>query len=43
MGYDKRDGEFEKKDGSWNIHFGEFDIAEQLEGICCQDRGCCQQ
>jgi hypothetical protein len=33
MGYEKRGGEFEKKDGGWNIQFGEFDLAEQLEGV----------
>jgi hypothetical protein len=33
MGYEKRGGKFEKKVGGWNIHFGEFNVAEQLEGM----------
>jgi hypothetical protein len=33
MGYEKRGGKFEKKVGGWNIHLGEFNVAEQLEGV----------
>jgi hypothetical protein len=33
MGYEKRGGVLEKKDGGWNINFREFDVAEQLEGV----------